>query len=123
MLKDSVLLPVYNEQPAFLNRAIESILAQTMPDFKLFLLDDGSDAATAADLDAWSARDARIRVIHLPHQGVTITLNHGIREAHGQFIARMDGDDIALPHRFEKQIAFLEAHLFPTPRAPAVRHL
>ncbi|MEK7532138.1 MAG: glycosyltransferase [Patescibacteria group bacterium] len=111
MPKISVLLPVYSENPAFLDQAIESILAQTVRDFELLILDDGSDVTTAAHLDAWAARDARIRVAHLPHQGITKTLNHGIAESRGAFIARMDGDDIALPHRFKKQIAFLENNL------------
>lgn len=107
----SVLLPVYNENPAFLNEAIQSILAQTLVDFELLLLDDGSDAITAAHLDAWASRDPRIRVLHFQHRGITKTLNDGIRQAHGDFIARIDGDDIAIPARFEKQIAFLENNL------------
>ena len=109
MLKISVLLPIHNENPLFLAQAIESVLAQTERDFEFLLLDDGSDAAQAAHLDDWAKKDERIRVLRFPHRGVTQTLNDGIRAARGEFVARMDGDDIALPHRFEKQIAFLES--------------
>jgi len=111
MLKISVLLPVYNENPAFLDLAIASLLAQTMRDFELLILNDGSDNTTLSHLTAWQEKDTRIRLFNFPHRGITATLNDGLRVAQGEFIARMDADDIALPHRFEKQIAFLENNL------------
>jgi len=108
MPKISVLLPVHNEKPEFLDLAIASVLKQTFANFELLLLDDGSDKPCAQRLDEWTKKDGRVKVVHLPHQGITKTLNAGIEKATGKFVARMDSDDMALPNRFEKQITFLE---------------
>lgn len=104
----SVIMPAYNAG-AYLAEAIESILNQTCGDFELLLLDDGSTDNTR-DI-ALSYKDDRLR--YLPNNQnlqLVATLNRGLDLARGQYIARMDADDISLPQRFEKQIRFLERH-------------
>ncbi len=105
----TVLLPVYNAG-AFVDDAVQSILAQTFTDFELLCIDDGSTDGSVARLDQLAVGDSRIRVIHQPNAGLVQTLNRGIAEARGELIARMDADDIALPDRLAKQVAFLDQH-------------
>ena len=104
----AVVLPVYNGEK-YLAEAIRSVLAQTFEDFELVAIDDGSSDRTAEILSAFS--DSRLRVIRFPeHRGLVEALNCGIRESRSELIARMDADDICLPRRFERQVAFLDAH-------------
>lgn len=99
----SVLLPAYNAAE-FVAAAIESILAQTRGDFELLVLDDGSTDATPQIVAGF--RDPRLRVLKNERNlGLTATLNRGLREARGEFIARQDADDRAHPERFAKQLA------------------
>ena len=104
----AVVLPVYNGEK-YLAEAVRSVLAQTFTDFELLAIDDGSTDRTAEVLSAFS--DSRLRVLRLPeHRGLVEALNCGIRESRSELIARMDADDICLPRRFERQVAFLDAH-------------
>ncbi len=105
----SVLLPVYQAE-RYLEEAVESILAQSFDDFELLALDDGSTDASPRILEALAGRDDRIRVRSTEHAGLVSQLNRGIAEARGEFIARMDADDVSHPQRFERQLAHLEAH-------------
>lgn len=105
--KVSVLLPVYNAG-SFLREAVESILRQTFEDFELIIIDDGSTDGSAEFLDSFS--DPRIRVIHQTNQGLRATLNTGLQQCLGTYIARMDHDDVALPQRLARQVAFLDTH-------------
>jgi GT2 family glycosyltransferase len=105
----SVAMSVYNGE-RFLALAIESILAQTFADFEFLILNDGSSDGSAAIIDQYAARDSRIRAIHRENRGLIKSLNQLLEEARAPLIARMDGDDIAHPMRFEKQLAFLAAH-------------
>lgn len=105
----SVLMPVYQAE-RFIEEAVESILAQSFEDFELLALEDGSTDASAQILAALAARDDRIRVSIAPHAGLVHRLNEGLKHARGVYIARMDADDISLPERFERQIAYLDAH-------------
>src|SRR6185437_3505661 len=105
----SVLMPVYNVE-RFVASAIDSILSQTFGYFELIITDDGSKDATPAIVKAYAARDSRVRFSQQPNAGITITLNRQIALARGPFLARMDGDDISLPTRFEKQLRFLQEH-------------
>ncbi|MHB8753369.1 MAG: glycosyltransferase [Candidatus Acidiferrales bacterium] len=104
-----VVMSVFNGQ-AFLAEAIESILNQTFRDFEFIIIDDGSTDKTAEILSVYARDDARIRVIHHENKGRTASLNIGISVAKGDYIARMDADDIALPDRFQQQIDFLERY-------------
>jgi glycosyltransferase involved in cell wall biosynthesis len=104
----AVVLPVYNGED-YLAEAIRSVLSQTFTDFELVVIDDGSTDRTADVLAGFS--DARMRIIRFRHhRGLVQALNTGIRESRSELIARMDADDICLPHRFEKQVAFMDAH-------------
>jgi glycosyltransferase involved in cell wall biosynthesis len=104
----SVLLPCCNGS-ATLGLALHSLLAQTFVDFEILFLNDGSTDDSAAI--AASFADPRIRVLgDSTRRGIPTRLNQGVSLAKGRFIARMDADDISLPSRFERQIAFLEAN-------------
>jgi hypothetical protein len=108
MPKISVILPIYNAQ-AFIAEAVNSVLTQSVQDFELILIDDASSDRTPEILAGML--DPRIRVIHHDaNRGLVTSLNEGLRSASGNFIARMDHDDISLPDRFARQLAFLEQH-------------
>jgi hypothetical protein len=102
-------MSVYNNAP-HLAQAIESILAQSFGDFEFLIVNDGSTDGSGAMIDAYAAKDARIRAIHQDNRGLIASLNRILHEARAPLVARMDGDDIALPARFERQIAFLADH-------------
>ena len=105
----SVIMATYNTEIPMLREAVESILNQTFQDFEFLIVDDCSTNDSGAYLH--SIRDHRVRVIwNAENMGVTKSLNVGIRQAKGKYIARMDADDIALSERFEKEFAFMEAH-------------
>ena len=100
----SVVMPVYNRE-MYVGAAIESILGQTFTDFELIIVDDGSTDQSVAIIQGY--RDPRIRLIRFSqNKGVSAARNVGNHEARGEFIAVMDSDDIALPKRLEKQLAF-----------------
>ena len=92
MVKYSVIVPVYKVE-AVLPRCIESILNQTVSDFELILIDDGSPDQSGAICDEYAAKDARIRVIHQKNAGVSAARNAGMRAAKGEFIVFADSDD------------------------------
>src|SRR3954454_2293423 len=99
----SVLMSVYNGQ-AFVGQAVESILAQTFADFEFLILDDGSKDASMDVLRPYAERDPRIKLTARPNKGLTKTLNELFARSEGDFIARMDCDDVALPDRFATQL-------------------
>jgi glycosyltransferase involved in cell wall biosynthesis len=99
----SVLLPIYNGA-AYLDAAIESLLAQTVRDFELLIIDDGSTDGTLDIVKRHAASDSRIRFSSRPNRGLVDTLNELLSMASAPFIARMDADDIALPERFDRQL-------------------
>lgn len=102
----SVVMPVYNEQE-YLSEAIASILDQTFRDFEFIVVDDGSTDDTPKILHDWQRRDSRIIVIHQENSGITNALNAGLKLARGKYIARMDGNDVSYPNRFEIQLEYL----------------
>jgi glycosyltransferase involved in cell wall biosynthesis len=103
----SVVFPVYNGV-RWLRIAVDGILNQTLKDFELIIIDDGSTDGSFEVLKRY--RDSRIRLYHQENQGMTKTFNKGLGLAKGKYIARQDADDISEPRRFEKQVNFLEAH-------------
>lgn len=105
----SVIMSVFNGQ-AFLRPAVESILNQSFPDFEFIIIDDGSTDGTSDILAGYARGDSRIRIHRQDNQGRTASLNSAIHLAHGDYLARMDADDIALTHRLRSQIEFLETH-------------
>ncbi|HEX8401094.1 MAG TPA: glycosyltransferase [Allosphingosinicella sp.] len=105
----SVAMSVYNNAP-YLASAIESILAQSFADFEFLIVNDGSSDGSAEIIDFHAAKDRRIRPIHQPNRGLVASLNLMLEQARAPLIARMDGDDIALPTRFERQLSFVRAN-------------
>jgi len=102
----SVVLPVYN-CALYIEDAINSILNQTIQDFEIIIIDDCSIDNTVNLVQA--INDNRIRlIIKEQNAGLVDSLNIGFKEAKGKYIARMDGDDISLPNRFQKQLEILE---------------
>jgi glycosyltransferase involved in cell wall biosynthesis len=103
----SVAMPVYNGE-MHLAEALDSILNQTYTNFEFIIIDDGSTDNSLQMLQRYQKRDARIRLIARENKNLATTLNDVIDLARGKWIARMDQDDIALPHRFERQLEWLE---------------
>lgn len=104
----SVIMPVYNSS-RFLRTAIDSILNQTFRDFEFLIFNDGSTDNSKAII--LSYQDKRIKFYDDDvNLGYTTRLNCGLNIAQGQYVARMDSDDISLPARFEQQYNFLEAN-------------
>ena len=102
----SVVMSTYNRNEGYLRESIESILNQTYSKFEFIIVDDGSDNGAKEIIGSY--HDPRIRLlINEQNIGLTNSLNKGLDECRGEFIARMDDDDIALPERFEKQFAFM----------------
>lgn len=99
-------MPVYNCE-LYIKEAVESILNQTFIDFEFLIIDDASTDQTLSIIKNY--KDPRIKLIEKPiNTGLTNSLNMGLSIAKGKYIARMDGDDISLPERFAKQVAFLD---------------
>jgi hypothetical protein len=105
----SVVMPVLNGG-SYLAAAVESILKQSFSDFELIVIDDGSTDQSASLLSSFARSDGRIRLIGQVNAGIVASLNRAIDLARGEFVARMDADDVSLPSRFELQLAFLETH-------------
>lgn len=98
-------MPVYNGEK-YLKEAIVSVLNQTEKDFEFVIVDDGSTDHSLQIIRGFA--DDRIRLIQKPHSGLIDTLNAGLKECRGEYIARMDADDVSLPERLEKQVQFLD---------------
>jgi len=105
----SVLVSVCNGLP-YLRAAIESVLAQTLADFEFIVIDDGSTDGSGAVIDQYAERDRRLRVVHQQNRGLIASLNRGMDLVRGEYVARMDADDISLHHRLELQVSFMNAH-------------
>lgn len=88
----SVIVPIYNSE-RLLRRCINSILTQTLTDFELLLIDDGSNDSSGAICDEYSAKDSRVHVFHKPNGGVSSARNLGLDNAHGEWISFVDSDD------------------------------
>ena len=95
----------------WLAEAIESILAQTFADFEFIIVDDGSPDGVAEIARAYQARDDRVRFFKLKQNvGKAAARNYGFEVARGEFLTGMDCDDVSLPKRLEKQVAYLRAN-------------
>ena len=108
----SVIMGVYNfNRPELLKRAVNSVLEQTFQNFEFIICDDGSTDGTWELLQQLYGNDSRIILIRNDkNHGLAFSLNHCLRFTSGEYIARMDADDISYSSRFEKQIRFLDAH-------------
>ena len=96
------------DEAAFLAEALASLSAQTLGDFEALVVDDGSTDGSAEIAEDHVVGDPRFRVLRQPRAGLVAALERARSEARGRFLARMDGDDVALPRRLEMQVAALE---------------
>ena len=105
----SIVMPIYNSE-TYLDEAILSIIHQTYQNWELLVINEfGSNEEGKRIINRYAAIDSRIRLIQNSERlGIAESLNEGLRQAKGEYIARMDGDDISLPKRIEKQIEFME---------------
>lgn len=106
--KISIILPVYNGD-LFLKEAIHSILTQSLEDFELIVVNDGSTDTTLEIIKTFST-DPRIKFISRENRGLVASLNEGIELSSGSYIARQDADDISEPDRFKKQFELLQSN-------------
>lgn len=104
----SVLMPVRDGEE-HLGAALESLERQTLDDFEVVAVDDGSRDRTPEILAGWARRDGRVRVLTGPRRGIARALDRALAEARAPFVARMDADDVAHPRRLAAQLAALEA--------------
>jgi glycosyltransferase involved in cell wall biosynthesis len=105
----SVLMPCYNAA-ATLDEALESLARQTLSNFEVVAVDDGSTDTTREILKTWAARDKRLHVLLRSHGGIVEALNTGLRVCKAPYVARMDTDDRSCPERLARQVAYLDAH-------------
>jgi len=103
----SIIMAVYNGQE-YLNIAIDSILGQTFKDFELLIIDDGSRDDSADIIKGYG--DPRVKYVYQDNQGLAGALNTGLRHAAGEYVARMDCDDISYPERLQLQVEYLDKH-------------
>jgi len=107
MSKVSVIMSVYNGE-RHLRESVDSILNQTFQDFEFIIINDGSKDQSKYILESY--KDERIKLIHHKNMGLTKSLNIGIANAKGKYIARQDADDISEPERLKTQFDFMEAN-------------
>lgn len=105
----SVIMSNYNTPEKYLRASIDSILNQTYKNFEFIIIDDGSTDDSLSIIESYS--DDRITIVrNNVNLGITKSLNKGLTLAKGEFVARMDSDDISAPTRFETQVEFLKSH-------------
>ncbi len=103
----SVILPAYNAAPT-IERAVRSMLAQTLQDIEVVVVDDGSTDDTEALVRA--INDSRLKLHEQPHRGVCTAANAALAMTSSPLVARMDADDYSHPERLERQLAYLQTH-------------
>jgi glycosyltransferase involved in cell wall biosynthesis len=103
----SVIIPTFNREK-FLGKAIQSVLAQSFPDFEIIIVDDGSTDETAEVVKSFPAD--RLQYVYQPNRGRSNARNHALRLARGRYIAFLDSDDLYLPGKLELQVNYLDCH-------------
>ena len=104
--KISIVMPAFNAEK-FIQTSMESIISQTYQNFELLIINDGSSDNTLEIIEKFKKQDERIILINRKKSGLATSLNQGISLCKGQYIARMDADDIAIPERLNVQLNFL----------------
>jgi glycosyltransferase involved in cell wall biosynthesis len=105
----TVLIPAYQVE-RYIDQALTSARAQTVGDLEIIVVDDGSTDATPSIVARHAAADPRVRLICQEHAGISAARNCGLAEARARWVALLDADDVAVPERLERQLAFLEAN-------------
>ena len=103
----SIVLPVHNSE-ATIEESISSIVDQTFTNFELIVINNASTDQSTTIIDRWMGRDKRIRLVDEARKGLAFAFNRGMSEVRGEWVARMDADDIAHPERFQRQIQFMQ---------------
>lgn len=104
----SVIVPAYNPSIDLFESLIDSILGQDFGSFEVIIIDDGSDASIRNQIDELANRDVRLRVLHVPHGGVSAARNKGLQEVRGKYVTFADADDEVAPGFFSSAISLLE---------------
>ncbi len=107
--KISIVMAVYNGSD-LLDQTLKSIGKQTYSNWELIIVDDGSNNSTVELIKKYMKKNSRIKLIRQSNQGQTKALNTGLKQVSGEFVARIDADDIMLPTRLDKQVKFLNEH-------------
>jgi GT2 family glycosyltransferase len=105
----SIVTPAYNAGP-YIQHTLESAIRQTVTDFELLVVDDGSTDRTREIAESYAAHDSRIRVVRQPNRGIAAARNVALELARGQFLALLDSDDIWFPNHLEEQLNVLQQH-------------
>jgi glycosyltransferase involved in cell wall biosynthesis len=105
----SVLLPCYNAASTLIE-CLASLEIQTLTDYEVVAVDDGSSDSTLEILQEWQRKDARYNILVRPHEGIISALNTGLAECRAPFVARLDADDRCRPERLRLQAQFLQEH-------------
>lgn len=100
-MKISIICPVYKAEK-YLHKCIESIIAQTLTDWELILVDDGSPDSSGELCDKYAIQDSRIRIIHKQNEGVSVARQTGLDAAHGEYVIHVDSDDWVEPNMLEE---------------------
>ena len=121
MPKVSIIVPVYKAEK-YLNRCVDSILAQTFTDFELLLIDDGSPDRSGEICDEYAKKDSRIRVFHKKNGGVSSARNLGLDNVLGEYVTFVDSDDWVEPDFVETMIQTYEKFPWTIPVCGYVNH-
>ncbi len=105
----SVVIPAYNAARTIV-QTVESLRAQSLTDFEMIVVNDGSTDTPPEILVALQKQEPRLRVVHQANGGYPAAMNFGLKNTRGKYIARLDADDISLPTRLQRQVDFLETH-------------
>lgn len=108
-MKFSIIIPVYNAEP-YLAMSLDSLLAQTHPDWEAICVDDGAKDASPKILDDYAQRDSRIKVIHQKNGGECSARNAGLRAATGDYVGFLDNDDVLAPGWLKRAVEILSVH-------------
>lgn len=112
MAKVSLIMATFNDEPKYLSAAIDSIILQSFQDWELIIIDDSNNFATIETIDHYVEKNKRIKVVRKKDgkYGFVSALNAGIELASGEYVGRMDGDDLSHPLRLEKEVEYLAEH-------------
>ena len=105
----SILVPAYNNQ-VYIRRCIESLMAQTLKDIEIILINDGSTDNTLAVMQEYAAQDDRIIIIDKLNSGYGVNINMGIQRAQGKYVGILESDDFCTPVAFEKLVNAAEKY-------------
>lgn len=105
----SIITPCYNGAK-YIKETIDSVLAQTYPDWEMYIIDDGSKDDSASIVEEYEKKDDRIHLLRQKNAGSAAARNNGIRHAKGQYIALLDADDLWKPEFLKTQTAFIKEH-------------